>query len=161
MITESQKTTLRNDITVTHANTVYQGSTLLQHWNGNNMEALAGYYNSVAAPQVDLWRPNILPSEIVPVLIMTEFIGLTAVKQNGLSLYMQAPFIDATNVNVRNGFTAIFAGSAGVSVTNLTALAKRPATNYENLFTVVTSGVGISSAFGQVVSPSEIFSAKP
>ena len=153
-MTDAQKAALKNDITVTHGSTVYQGQTLLSYWNGNNMEALAAYYNTVASPQVDLWRPNILPSEVIPVIVMSEYIALTAVKQNGLLLYMQGVYIDATNVNTRNGFASIF--TSGTSLTNLTALAKKAATNFENLFT----SNNVSSVFGQVVTPSDIFSAK-
>lgn len=153
-LTLSQLSTLKTDITVTNAATSFNGSTLLTLWNGNDFENLAAYYNTTASPQLDLWRPDIAPSDIIPVIVMSEFIALTAVKQNGLLLYMQGSVINATNANVRNGFTSIF--TSGTSLTNLTALAKKAATNLEKLFTVSN----VSPLYKYTVSGNELSKAK-
>lgn len=158
-MTTAQLLILKNDILVTHAATVYQGSTLLQHWNNNNLETLANYYNANASPQVDLWRPDVSPFELQKVIVMSAYVALTAVKQNGFMVYLQSPVLDATNQNIRDGFTTIF--GAGATLTALTALAKKPATNFENLFIgVIQSGAFVSSVYGQQVTYQDIFNAK-
>lgn len=133
-LTPAQLTTLKTDITVTKAATVYQGSTLLTHWNESHTQIIADYYNQTANPQVDLWRPDVAVTDMAKSILMSEYIALTAVKQNGMLLYMQNGTIDATNANVRAGFTSIF--TSGTSLTNLTALAKKAATYFESLFAV-------------------------
>lgn len=133
-LANGQLTILKTDITVTKAATVYQGSTLLVHWQQSHTQIIADFYNQAANPQVDIWRSDVKVTDMAKSVLMSEFIALTAVKQNGMNLYMQGETIDATNANVRNGFASIF--PAGTSLNNLTALAKKAATYFESLFAV-------------------------
>ncbi len=158
-MTDAQKQTLKTDVTVTHASTVYQGSTLLQYWNANNLDAIAAYYNTNVSPQVDLWRPDVSPNELQKAIVMSAYTALTAVKQNGFMVYLQAANLDATNQNIRDGFNSIF--GAGATLTALTALAKKPATNWENLFVgAVQSGAYVSTQYGVLVTYGDVFQAK-
>jgi hypothetical protein len=153
-MTTAQLQTLKTDITVTNANTVYQGSTLLSLWQTFNYAKIADYYNTTASPQQDLWRPDILISEIIKVIVMSEFIAFTAVKQNGWLMLMQSPVIDATSSNIRASFSTIFGGT---TITNLTALSKKAATNLEKLFSSA-NGTGFSSTlYGTTLSVNDIY----
>lgn len=153
-MTTAQLQTIKTDVTVTNAATVYSGSTLLQYWNTTNIAALAEYYNTVATPQLDLWRPDINPNELQKAIVMSAYIALTAVKQNGFMVYLQAANLDATNQNIRDGFQSIF-GAGTQSLINLTALAKKPATRLEKLFAVGN----VSSVYGVVITESDVYQA--
>jgi hypothetical protein len=64
--------------------------------------------------------------------------------------------VDATSLNVRNAFFAIFA--AGATRTALTALAQRTGTRFEVLLS--TAGPpNTAQVFGQILSPADVFLA--
>lgn len=149
-MTTAQQTTLRNHINANLNLNIGAAGTMSNALGNSNWDAIADYYNSVRTPQVDLWRPNVSPSELQNAIVMSAYVALTAVKQNGFMVYLQAPLLDATNQNIRDGFNTIF--GAGATLTALTALAKKPATNFENLFTVSN----VSSVFGVLVTGSDI-----
>lgn len=151
-MTTAQLIILRNDIRVTRAATMFQGNTLLTYWNTFDFETLANYYNTLASPQVDLWRPDVTQSELAKCIVATEFQALTAVKQNTWFALLQGDILDATVALVRTNFVTIF-GAGAATVTNLSAAAKKAATNFENLFTVSN----VSSVYGQSVSSQDIY----
>lgn len=153
-MTTAQLQTLKTDITVTHAATVYNGNTLLQLWNAYDLATLAAYYNSIANPQVDLWRPNVTKTELSRCIVASEFGALTVANQNTWFAILQTETLDATIASVRTNFTTIF--TSGATLTNLTAAAKKTATNFENLFTTGN----VSSVYGQVLTTQDIYQAK-
>jgi len=159
MLTTSQLATIKNDITVTKPNTLYNGVTLISLWNGNDFEHLADYYNTLASPTIDLWRPNVAAWEATRSVVGSVYVGLTAVKQNGFQMYLLAGTIDATSQNVRDSFSAIF--PAGATLNNLIAVSKKQATNLEALFVgAVQSGAYVSSVYGYVIGANELSKAK-
>jgi hypothetical protein len=158
-MTTAQLNTIKTDIITTHASTVFNGKTLLQLWDDNDTENLARYYNTIANPQLDLWRPDVQAWEATKSVIGSVYVGLTAVKQNGFLMYITAGIIDATSQNVRDSFSAIF--PAGATLNNLIAVSKKPATNGESLFIgVVQSGAYVSSIYGYMVSGNDIYKVK-
>lgn len=111
--------------------------------------AIAAYYNGAGINQ--LWRPDILPKELVTAVVWSDFVALTAIKQNGFLAMVMCGLLDATNANIRAGFTAIFGGGS-TSLTNLTALAKRTSTKFEDLYT--TSNV--CALYGYTVTSTDV-----
>ncbi len=110
--------------------------------------ALAAYLNASSSPAVAVWRNNITPTEIASTIVMSAYVALTAVQQNGLLLLTQGT-VDATIPAVRTAFSSIF--GAGATLTALTALAQRTGTRFEIIFS--TAGPpNTSTMFGQVVS---------
>jgi len=162
-MTAAQLQILKTDITVNHAATVYNGKTLLQLWNDNDTENLAAYYNTIATPQVDLWKPDIPVEEVTAAIDYSVFATKTAVLQNTFLLLVKGTFVNATQANIRAGFAVVF--PSGASFTNLIALARRAATNGESLFKGALQGTNpnaayVSSIYGYTVSGNDVYRAK-
>jgi len=152
-LTPAELTTLKNDITA-KANTVYSGSTFSVHQSNSRFDILATYYNTVASPQTDLWRPDIAISEITNIIDMSGYTGLTVARQNGWMAMSQGSVIDATLSLVRTNFTTIF-GNNTATTNAAIAVAKKAATNFEMLYT--TSNV--STKYKYIVTSDEIIQA--
>lgn len=120
--------------------------------------ALAAYLNAAKIPAVSVWRNDIAPREVASAVVQSEWVVVTAIKQNGLLLMTQGDRIDATQANVRNGFASIFA--TGATLTALTALAQRSATRFEAMFLTVAGAANTSSVFGQTISPQDVETAR-
>lgn len=134
-LTASQLSTLKTDI---------QGrASLASSVAAADWPTVAAFYNAPASPAVNVWRADIATEEIAPQVVMSDFVALTAVKQNGLLLLTQGPKIDATQANVRSAFASIF-GAGSTTLTNLTALAQRPATRFEAMFLTAAGAANIS-----------------
>lgn len=118
---------------------------------------LAAYLNAVPPAPISVWRNDIQPGEVSRVVQMSAFVALTAIKQNGLILLTQGT-IDASAIEVRSGFTAIF--GAGSTLTALTALAQRPATRFEAIFSTAAAPANTSVMFGKQASPDDIHQAR-
>jgi hypothetical protein len=109
---------------------------------------IAIYYNSTD-PTRTVWKPNVTVHDMNTAIVWSEFVVLTDLKQRAYMAITQNGTVDATSLNVRNGFNSIFGASS--SLTNLTAIAQQPATRFEALdaFWVTTGGtVGVTSVFG-------------
>jgi hypothetical protein len=119
--------------------------------------ACATYLNTVPGSPTQLWRPDILPSEIAKTVTMSAFVVLTAIKQNGLLLMTQGP-VDATFAQTRTAFSDIF--GAGATLTALTALAKRPGTRFEVIFSAVDGTANTSTMYGRAVDYTEVMAAR-
>jgi len=117
----------------------------------------AVYLNTVPATPTALWRPDVSPGEVAKSVTMSEYVALTAVKQNGLLLLTQGSFVDATQATVRADFSTIFA--AGATLTALTAVAQRPGTRFEVIF---SSGgpPAVSTMYGVQVSYQDVMAAR-
>lgn len=116
--------------------------------------AIAAYYNAPSSPAVSLWRPNIPVAELNTAVDWSAFAGLTALKQNTYFAMTQPGFVDATAVNIRNGFGTVFGTST--TLTALTALAQRTATRFEALFTTAN----VCALFGIVVNAEDVRQAR-
>lgn len=110
--------------------------------------SIATYYNAPGTGLV--WRPAITIPELNTAIVWSEFIAATVARQNGYFALIQGGSVDATKANIQAGFSTIFAGS--VSLTNLTALAQRVPSRYEQLFAVS----GVTPLFGVNVSIAEV-----
>lgn len=152
-LTTAELTTLKVDI-IAKASTVYSGSTFALHQSNSRFDLLADYYNSKASPQTDLWRPDVSVNDIVNLIDMSAYIAFTAVKQNGWMAMSQGGTLDATLPLVRTNFTTIF-GNGTASTVAITAIAKKPATNFEMLFTTNN----VSTKYKYVVSAEDIIQA--
>lgn len=118
---------------------------------------LAAYLNTVPPTPMSIWRSDIKPEEISAAVVMADFVLLTAIKQTGLLLLTQGP-ANATITGVRTAFSSIF--GAGPTLTALTALAQRPATRFEAIFSTVAAPANVSSMLGQRVSPLDLEQAR-
>lgn len=102
-----------------------------------NDVALADRYN--APSSFIIWRTSVYPQEYREAVVWTSVDGLTAGKAriwDWITAGMTLP-IDASKTNVRQGIADAWGGSSATGVA-LTALAKRPASRAENLFTTGT-----------------------
>jgi hypothetical protein len=131
-LTSAQRTTLAADIN--------GQASLAAARTTHDAPAVAAFYAGTGA--VNVWRNDVSVASVIAVIGMSEFVGLTAIKQNGLILLTQAPVVDATQATVRAGFASIFA--AGATLTALNALAIRAATKFEALF---TNGAAVNGSF--------------
>ncbi len=153
-LTTAQLQILKNDIFVTKPNVVYNGKTISSYVSNSNYTTLAAFYNSNITPSVNIWRPDIKITELPSAILMSEFVALTAVKQNGYFVLTQGDYLDATDSNTRTSFTTIF-GSSSITKTNLLNLAQRVATYFEALF-IVNS---VCSVYGYLLTETDIKNA--
>jgi hypothetical protein len=151
MLTPEQLQTLKTDLYTTRAKQVYAGKTFASHISESNYSVLAEFYNSPTNPGQNIWKPDLKVSDLPPAIVMSAFVGLTAVKQNGYFVLTQGEYVDATNANIRTGFVTIF-GAGSATTTNLTALAQRFATNFEFLFTTAN----VSSVYNYILTEDDI-----
>lgn len=149
MLTENQLQILKTDLFTTRTDQVLSGKTFAIHIAESNYKVLAEFYNSYT--NQNIWKPDLKVTELSKAIVMSAFIALTAIKQNGYFVLTQGEFIDATNSNIRAGFASIF-GAGTATTNNLTALAQRFATNFEFLFTTAN----ISSLYGYILTEDDI-----
>lgn len=132
MLTNDQKTTLKDHI--------------LNNTNPDVVNALATRNDTELARLYNLetnkfaWRTNILPDEYRAVLDWTEVDNISANKARvweWATLGQTAP-LNASNPNLRQGIAQAFGGNS-TTTNNLTALAKRNISVYEDVF---AEGVG-------------------
>lgn len=118
--------------------------------------AIADAYNLAAVPAAKLWRPSIAIAELNTVLQWTDYVALTAVKQNAYMAMTQAGEVDSTEANVRQGFIAIF-GAGSPTINNFLALAQKEATRFEvTLSSAPVAGARVSEVFGQLLTPADV-----
>lgn len=120
--------------------------------SGGNPGACADYLNEVpsTSPTV-IWMPAVPVAVLLTGVVWSAFIALAAGAQAAWQALTAGGTVDATNANVRAGFVDIF-GSGSQTVTNLTALAQRPASRLEALFTAS----GVCSQYGAQVSAADV-----
>lgn len=120
-MTPAQLTALKADIAANQAANQAAG----------NYGAVADYYNTTSGAGF-YWRNNISAQEIAGAIVYAEYAALSVSQQNTYDAMRASGTIDATSANIRSGFSAVF---SGVTLTNLTALAKKVPTRGEALFT--------------------------
>jgi hypothetical protein len=146
MMTPAQLATLKADIKA--------AADLAAPLAAAQAQSIADAYNATASPAVLLWRPDIGVDELRGAVVWSDFVALTTVRQQAYLALTQGVTIDATKASVRGAFAAIF-GAGSASLTALTALAQRPATRLEALFTVAV----VSSMYGQRLTPQDVAAA--
>lgn len=152
-LTLSQLQSVKADI-ISKGATVYDGSTF-DIWRANSrLDKIAEYYNAIASPAVDLWKPDITIDEITNQIVMADFQGLPQGRRDAWFAMSQALYIDATQSLVRTNFVSIF-GNGTATLTNVTAIAKKQATNLEALFTTNN----VSEVYKYLISQDEILLA--
>lgn len=114
--------------------------------------AIAAYYNGASTTNV--WLPAIPVSVLNTAIVWSAFIALSVQTQNAYFALTQGGTVDATNANVRAGFSSIF-GAGTQTLTNLTAIAQRLATRFENLFATTN----VTTVFGYTVTPADVAAA--
>jgi hypothetical protein len=104
---------------------------------------MADFYNA-NHPTAVVWRSSLTADQIWAAVVWTDVIAMTVGNRDALKLITQHAAIRPTDANIRAAFSAIFGASA--SLTNLVALAKRPATRAEAL-------MGYSAGAGTDATP--------
>lgn len=127
-------------------------SAALADWNAGNPGAAAEWLNSASATLI--WMPAVPVSVLLTGVVWSAFIALSTSQQAAWQALTAGGTVDATNANIRAGFTSIF-GAGSQTLTNLAALAQRAATNLEALFT--TSGV--CSLYGAMATEADVRAA--
>lgn len=154
LLTLENISVLKTDINSKLNTVLSNGKTIGLNLQESNFQAIADYYNGVASPQIDLWRPDLNPKDLNKFLVMTEFQALTVQKQNGWFAMIGGDEVDATSALVRTNFATIFGGGSQTTA-NLSVVAKKAATNFEALFT--TNNVSVMYKY--IVSINDIESA--
>lgn len=157
MLTQAQMQTLRTDITVTKAATVFRTQTLLQWWQAGDDQTLADFYNEIASPVVKLWRPSVSVRSLNEALVGTDFLGLAQANRD-LWFVLTQDVANTTLTLTRQNFVTVF-GGASATMTNLTAVAQKDATYLEALFSSAGGAPGnanVSSVFGGRLTGTEV-----
>lgn len=156
-MTPAQLVVIKNDITTTRSSVVFNGQTLLQLWNTDRDDLLEDFYKQQAVPTVLLWRPNVRRDELLRDLDMAEFIvnPITQARREAWMTLMLAEVFDATDAKIRKKFSDILP-AGGVSITDMTATSKRPATYGEGLFVTSVAGAFVSSIYGYTINATDI-----
>ena len=114
---------------------------------------IANAYNAASSPSVMVWRPSIPVAELNNAIDWTGgangFSLLSIAKQNAYFALTQGGTVDSTQVNIRNGFGAIFPATIA---TALATVAQVQATRFQALF----STGNVTTYFGYQVSPSDV-----
>jgi hypothetical protein len=147
-LTTAQWSTFKTDINTNQAANVAAG----------NYDAIVAYYNANSSPAVSIWRPLVSITELNNAIVWSEFAGLTAAKQNCYIAMVCGP-IDATQANIRSGFSTIFSSQGSQTLINLNLIAKRTGTRFEVLFSTVDGTASVSSLYGAVVTRNDVINA--
>lgn len=105
--------------------------------------------------QVLIWMPDIQVSVLLTAVTWSEFIALTQAQRDAWRALTAPMTVDATNANIRAGFSAVFSAVGSPSLTALAAVAQRGATWLESLF--VTGGV--TTVFGAQATVDDVLAA--
>jgi hypothetical protein len=142
-LSPAQLTTLKQDITVTNA------SRFATNLANNEWAPIAAYYNTLASPTANLWRPDVTISQLSDGIVWADYETLAQTKQNTSIAMTQSGVLNTTVQSNRDGFTTIFGGGS-TTVTNLLAIVKRAGTNFEVLFSgAPVQGARVSTVYGR------------
>ena len=132
---------------------VLADNTLSAAVTAQDWPTIAIAYNAPSSPAVMLWRPNVPIAELNNAIDWTGdangFLLLSVAKQNAYFALTQGGTVDATQVNVRNGFGAIFPASVASA---LATIAQVQATRFQALF----SAGSVSSYFGVTLGADDV-----
>lgn len=155
---DAQLSTLHTDITVTRADVMHDGATLLDWYTKGDDEKVAEFYNGQHQPVEDVWKPDVRCQDINQAIVSAEFDMLTGNRREtwGFTLSHLDP-IDTTIGQVRDNFQYIFPNTeAPLTFANIMALAQRNATYGEVLYGVRDQGAYISDIYGQRITADNV-----
>lgn len=117
-------------------------------------EEVAGFYNSIATPTVNIWKPNLTIRELNSAIAWADMIAISTNSQLAFQSMIWANEIDMTDAQVRAGIDAIF-GNPSTSRTGILNVGKRPATYLEALFS--TGGATkVSQMYDYKLQPEQV-----
>lgn len=149
-LTTAQLAVLKTDLQ-SRANLWLNGTQVI----GN--EETAAFYNSVANPVVNIWKPDVTIQELNSAIAWADMVALPVEKQLTFQSMIWANTIDMTDNQVRTGIDTIF-GSGSTSKAGINNVGKKQATYLEALFS--TGGATkVSSVYKYQLQPSEVASA--
>jgi len=112
---------------------------------------VANFYNAASATAV--WIPNLPRSVVIANTNLVAFATKTTLLQATFTLMLLDGIVDATNANIRAGFSTVFQGA---DLTALSNIAQRLATRYEALFVSQAGPPIVSAVFGQTLTPDDV-----
>jgi hypothetical protein len=102
--------------------------------------------NTLASPAFIVWRPDVPTKDVKKAIIWTEYIGRSTGERDAFTLMIANGIVDASDVNIRQGFQDIFSGPSGAtSRANLTTISKREALLIEK---ILATGTGSDASPG-------------
>lgn len=142
MLTSAQASALKAAVTASTDPIIVA---LRAQWPGDVAaisQALADEFNKPAAPAFIVWRTAVPVSEILANAIgWTAVDALTVGKARIWEWMSKLNQIDASKANIRQGIADCF-GAASATTTQITAIAKRSATRFEQVFATGTGSTG-------------------
>lgn len=131
-LTQAQLTALKADILADATLNAFPN-------NSDGAFAIAQAYNLIFSPDYIVWRTQVPTADCKKAMVWTEFISRSVGERDAWQFMLSNGFINAADVNVRQGITDIFSGAGGAaSRAALTALAKTKATRAQKLFSTGT-----------------------
>src|SRR5687767_7670528 len=76
--------------------------------NSDGAFFIAAELNKLASPSFIVWRTNVPTSDVKKAIVWTEYIGRSIGEQNAFALMISNGIVNASDANVRQGFTDIF-----------------------------------------------------
>jgi len=153
MLTSSQLQALKTDI----LSKVGTGGPLQAAYAAGNDQGIADWYNQPASPVTKVWKPSVSIAELNSAIAWADMVGIPAARQTTYLAMTQAGSIDMTDAQVRQGLVEIF-GNGSTSVTGITNVGRRDATNLELLFSTGTT-TKTSQVFGQLLTNQDVAQA--
>lgn len=129
-------------------------ATALGYWTAGNPGECCAYLNAPSPTPVLIWRPDIPVAELLTGVVWSAFVSLTPQVQAAWAALTAGGTVDSTNDNVRAGFVTVF-GTGSQTVTNLAAIAQRPASRLEAIFTAA----GVSAQYGTTIQVADLIGA--
>ncbi len=146
MLTSTQAATLKAAIT--------SDAAVSSAVSAHNWFAIAANYNALTTTQI--WRSDVTQQQVLSAIVGSEAVKQSAQQLQLAQLLLTEGSIDATSPVVRGQFGSIFPSSSAASTSaNLTTIAQRQATKFENLF--VSSLV--STVYGYTLTPDDVQNA--
>lgn len=157
--------TLEQDITVTNANTMWRGQTLITWYNNEQWQTVADFYQEAQTPTDNIWRPDITPEEFACAVDANELINLpdkAELKLMTWNIITRVQWIDATEAQTRTNFQTLFGGGvAPITFDALMATSLRPGTRGEILYAGGNEqGAKISTIYGEDITSSNVRDTK-
>ena len=146
-LSDAQKTTLQTDILSGPNAAALAGFVAAEDWY-----SIALFYNVLSGSSV--WKPDVTASQLTGVIVGAAFDALPVQKQNGYFAVIGGGIADATQPTIRAWFQDIF--GAGPTLTALTAVAQKPATRFELLFSTVAAPSNVTQMYGYLLTPDDV-----
>lgn len=146
-MTPAQLTTLKTNILAPANDAALDAFITAEDW-----PSIALFYNAPSGSTV--WKPNVTARELTSVIVGSAFDALSVQKQNGYFAVISGGVVDATQASIRAWFQDIF--GAGATLTALTAMAQKPATRFEMLFSTPATPSNVTVVFGRIMNATDV-----